>query len=262
MPELAELKLTAQFINQSTGGLKFTSIKKNPEHKWEDIEAPFERFTIRAESRGKELVLFLQDRYSDEVVPLRMSMGMAGHFRMSNTGQENKHAHLKFYSTDGTTLSFVDVRRFGKWKLGHSWSENRGPDPTYEWDSFVKNIEDNIHKRAFDKPICEVLMNQQYFNGIGNYLRAEILYRIEDLNPFISAREAIENYPELLKLCKALPMLAFVMGGGKIKDWQNPFNEQMDKSTFFLCYSNPNMSNIIDSGGRRFWFNPKWNNMI
>lgn len=51
---------------------------------------------------------------------------------------------------------------------------------------------DNLHKKAFGKPIMEVLMNQQYFNGIGNYLRAEILFRIGDLNPFISARDAIK----------------------------------------------------------------------
>jgi formamidopyrimidine-DNA glycosylase len=31
--------------------------------------------------------------------------------------------------------------------------------------------------QAFDSPICEVLLDQQYFNGIGNYLRAEILGR-------------------------------------------------------------------------------------
>ena len=39
------------------------------------------------------------------------------------------------------------------------------------------NILNNLDKNAFDQPICEVLLNQKYFNGIGNYLRAEILYR-------------------------------------------------------------------------------------
>lgn len=37
----------------------------------------------------------------------------------------------------------------------------------------LKNLDD----KAFDKPICEALLNQKFFNGIGNYLRAEILYR-------------------------------------------------------------------------------------
>ena len=258
MPELAELKLTAQFINEASHGLKFTNIKKNPVHKGTEVNPPFDKFTISAESRGKELVVYLNDRNSTEKVPLRMSMGMAGHFQISNTGNENKHAHLKFYSTDGTTLSFVDVRRFGKWKLGHEWSDNRGPDPTYEYYAFVENVKLNLDKKAFQKPICEVLMNQRYFNGIGNYLRAEILYRIEDLNPFMPAKDAITKFPEILELCREIPMLAFVMGGGKIKDWKNPFEEGYQKSNFFQCYSNIHASNVVDAGGRRFWYDPKW----
>lgn len=258
MPELAELKLTAQYINESSRGLKFTSIKKNPVHKGVDVESPFEKFTINAESRGKELVIYLKDYETGSTVPLRMTMGMAGHFRHTNTGQENKHAHLKFYSTDGTTLSFVDVRRFGKWKLGFEWSDNRSPDPTVEYDLFVENIMNNLHRKAFDKPICEVLMNQKYFNGIGNYLRAEIIFRIGDLDPFMPARDAIKDFPDLLKYCKALPLYAFALGGGKIKDWKNPFDENASKSNFFLCYSQKVMSNKIDGSGRRFWYDPKW----
>jgi len=259
MPELAELKLTAQFINEAARGLKFINIKKNPVHKGTVNKPPFEKFVISAKSRGKELIVYLHDYYSNETIPVRMCMGMAGQFRMTNTGDENKHAHLNFYSNEGTTLSFVDVRRFGKWKLGFEWLDNRGPDPTEEYNEFVNNIMENLHKKAFGKPIMEVLMNQQYFNGIGNYLRAEIIFRIGDLNPFISARDAIKKSPNLLKYCKALPLLAFSLGGGKIKDWKNPFNNNEDKSkSKFLCYSQSGMSNVIDKGGRRFWYDPKW----
>jgi endonuclease VIII-like 1 len=42
---------------------------------------------------------------------------------------------------------------------------------------FSENVLVNIEKPVFNKPICEVLLNQKYFNGIGNYLRAEICYR-------------------------------------------------------------------------------------
>ena len=39
MPELAELKLSAQYINEECEGKTFTSIKKNPVHKGLDITA-------------------------------------------------------------------------------------------------------------------------------------------------------------------------------------------------------------------------------
>ena len=49
----------------------------------------------------------------------------------------------------------------------------------FDYDNFRQNIIDNLDEPAFkNKPICEVMLNQKYFNGIGNYLRAEILYRL------------------------------------------------------------------------------------
>ena len=66
MPELAELRLTADYINKSANGLKFVNIKKNPVHKGKDIEVPFKFFRISAESRGKELMLTLKDNDSKE----------------------------------------------------------------------------------------------------------------------------------------------------------------------------------------------------
>lgn len=44
---------------------------------------------------------------------------------------------------------------------------------------FRNHVLKNLHSSVFKKPICEVMLNQAYFNGIGNYLRAEILYRYE-----------------------------------------------------------------------------------
>ena len=40
-----------------------------------------------------------------------------------------------------------------------------------------ENVLRNLADKAFDRPICEALLDQRFFNGIGNYLRAEILYR-------------------------------------------------------------------------------------
>ena len=46
MPELAELRLTAAYINECSGSgaptIRYTHIKKNPVHKGKDIELPFE----------------------------------------------------------------------------------------------------------------------------------------------------------------------------------------------------------------------------
>ena len=248
MPELAELKLTADYINKTAKGKTFKKIKKNPEHKWKPLEQQNQFFEISAESRGKELILYM-DQY-----PVRMTMGMSGYFRLTKTGKEYKHSHLIFESTCGWSLSFVDMRRFGKWWPGQDWSKDRGPDPTLDFEGFVKNITDNLDNRAFNKPICEVLLNQKYFNGIGNYLRAEIIYRIQELSPFTEAREAIKKYPRLLELCKYMPELAYVSGGGKIKDWNQTVNEP---TMFMQCYGNKEMVREKDGTGRTIWYRPE-----
>jgi len=265
MPELAELRLTADYINQysrNTEGpvIQYCGIAKNPAHKGTHCvtpENPKGYFSLSAESRGKELIVYIHE--GDKITPIRMTMGMSGHFMVTNTGEESKHAHLKFYRKDGTTLSFVDVRRFGKWKVGETWSANRGPDPTTESSDFKYNIYKHLDKRAFNQPIHLMLMNQQYFNGIGNYLRAEILYRLPQIDPFMEARSVIEKHSELIEMCTEVPKMAYALGGGQLKDWENPFKNDKEKfEKFIKCYGNGRMAWCKDKNGRRFWFDPKW----
>jgi len=222
MPELAELKLTADYINKMSAGLKFESVQKNPEHKCEDLNIPFRKFKIRAQSKGKEIVVGILDCDSDQIIPIRWTMGMSGYFKMTNVLQEPKHSHVKFYTDDGTVLSFIDVRRFGKWKQGVWWNEDRGPDPTTEFLKFKEHIHNNT------------------------------------LNPNTSGREAIESHPEILYLCQDIPMLAYAKGGGSIKDWDNPFGDESIQERFMLCYGNKGMAHKQDRNGRRFWYDPIW----
>jgi endonuclease VIII-like 1 len=115
------------------------------------------------------------------------------------------------------------------------------------------------------------MMDQKYFNGIGNYLRAEILHRA-NVNPFLPASEIITYH--LLELCHDVCQESYLVGGGELKDWDNPFkrgygrgriNEKMGKLAdtsfrdWLQCYGKSGHS-IEDSKGRRFWFDKKWLN--
>ena len=40
MPELAELKFTADYVNQVSEGANYVNVSKNPEHKCEDLDIP------------------------------------------------------------------------------------------------------------------------------------------------------------------------------------------------------------------------------
>ena len=80
MPELAELKLTSDFVNKASSGLVYTNVEKNPEHKGQELDIPFKFWRLSAESRGKEIVLTVTCDDTGQTIPIRITMGMSGHF--------------------------------------------------------------------------------------------------------------------------------------------------------------------------------------
>jgi endonuclease VIII-like 1 len=268
MPELAELKLTADFVNSSCRDKLFFDSWKNPAHKGLIISGIYQilgtkdDFSISAQSRGKELKLILRSTNSKSI-DLLFTMGMGGNFQFCTPPERPKHTHYSFINRDNLyELDFVDVRRFGRWKIG-GWNPERGPDPTTEFEDFVKNIKNNIAHRDFNKPLYEWLMNQKWVNGFGNYLRAELCERL-DTDPFKSARSVIiSDYGEkLFELCHQLPWDAYELGGGQLYTWKNPNDEKplkkLEWDEWMIAYKNKKFENMLDSNDRRFWFNPKW----
>jgi endonuclease VIII-like 1 len=256
MPELAEIKIMADYINQSiVEDLDFTTIcfSESANKRGLGIVQPtdLQIFKIKAHARGKELMLHLIQG-GETFMKIRCSMGMSGYWDLAHQDTPPKHTHLKFNAVGGISLCLVDVRRFAKWKVADEWSQNRGPSPLSEFKEFKQNIIDNLSKREFSKPIHLVLMNQQYFNGIGNYLRAEIMYKA-DQDPWQEARSAILENPPLLDLCSQLPKEAYILGGGQLKDWESPFMVPAGGFRDWIqCYGKG--ESFTDKNGRTCWY--------
>ncbi|XP_054589011.1 endonuclease 8-like 1 isoform X3 [Nothobranchius furzeri] len=296
MPEGPELHLASQFVNKMCDGVVFSGpvgkseVSKNP-----DVPFTCEAYCITATSRGKEVKLTLtpikceddlkrraKGKQVDQPMDVVFRFGMSGYFRFTGEDELPKHAHLRFYTKEKPrrVLSFVDTRRFGSWQPNGTWQPDRGPCIMFEYKRFRENVLSNLSDRAFDRPICEVLLNQKYFNGIGNYLRAEILYR-PNIPPFVCARNVLEGleledtldektvkneFPtskkskkktmnqesgDLLRLCHTIP-LEVVSLGGKGYD-----PEKTDYSTFMAwlqCYYVDGMKTMRDHNGRTMWF--------
>ena len=128
MPEGPEVFKASQYINAVCSDRVFTgkivksaASTKNPSittvKKWD--------YTIRAESRGKEMALILtqyfplekkkEKKVHEEKGSLRIlfRFGMSGKFLFGSLADIHKHAHLNFYTKGKPkmVLSFVDVRR-------------------------------------------------------------------------------------------------------------------------------------------------------
>ncbi|NXR77963.1 NEIL1 Endonuclease, partial [Pycnonotus jocosus] len=247
-------------------------------------EVPFrsEAYSISAIARGKELRLTLsalEPAAGPPAQDLVFRFGMSGSFRLSPAAELPRHAHLRFLTRESPqrALCFVDPRRFGSWRLGDAWQAERGPCVLSEYQAFRDNVLKNLDDRAFDKPICEALLNQKYFNGIGNYLRAEILFRLK-IPPFEKARTVLEalkeqeqekrkkdpsltlskklklkqENPDLLELCHSVPM-EVIMAEKQLFDPEHSDNYAAFKN-WLQCYLVPGMSSLRDRSGRTIWF--------
>merc|ERR1712032_68211 len=210
---------------------------------------------------------------TEKVVYLLCNMGMTGFFEVApKLKARHRHAHLSFHATDGSVLSFVDVRRFGSWRCmdGPEWPADRGPDPVAEHAAFrsavVKAVTSKPHLFA-DKPICQVLHDQSIFNGIGNYLRAEVLFRA-GVPPFEPAKAVLLKLPEvappgaapdILTLCRDVPKEVIDMNlskyqGGPAAKATGTGGEHERWQTWLRVYSHDDASWAVDQEGRRIWF--------
>lgn len=260
MPEGPEIRFMKDFINSSSEGKVFRKIRKSKVSKVKtSIRDPFDLWSISAESRGKELKVIFTNREGDSESMI-FSMGMSGSWGMCRTGEEPKHSHFMIDSLDGSTLYLHDVRRFAKWRWGN-WNSDRSPCIMESLPEFKHNLYSNLEHKDFNQTISEVLMNQKWFNGMGNYLRSTVLFYTED-NPFTEARIFIKNHPDFAEYCHHILWHSYTLGGGQLKDWKNPLNfdeyENLMKIGFNDWVFYRKGLSCTDKSGRRFWFDERW----
>ena len=273
MPELSEVKIMSDFVNAiGQKEMFFESIEKSTETKVKtDINNAFNGavFTVNAQSRGKELQLIFEQVGGGKDAPvtrkLICNMGMSGNwvFLQKDAPQlplAFKHGHIRMRSTKGNWLIMFDTRRYAKWRWQDDWSKNRGYCPLTEYNQFTETVKTHwLKHKDFNKPICDLLMSQKWFNGQGNYGRAETLYRL-DVNPFMPFNQlTIGELNQLLTITHLAFRDTYQMGGGKDKGWYGNVNTTEDFTSWMKCYGNKQMSKVKDMSGRAFWFDPKWN---
>ena len=222
MPELPECKIMSDYINQNCSNKNFIRIS-NVEKGNISNEFLSSNFTISSDTNGKEIIVSL--KFDDKIINVYIFMGMSGNWKWVDTKDwfDTKYCRLKFDSEDGKSLLLYGGYMGPKYKIGEKFSgTKRGPDPLKQFDEFKENILNNLDKKDFDKPISEVLMNQRYFNGIGAYLNAEIIGRL-DFDPFknfnlLSNKELDDLFIMITTCCDE----SYSHGGGELISWINP----------------------------------------
>ena len=191
-----------------------------------------------------------------------VTYGMSGQWSRTQT----KHASffVEFSDparTEHQRIFFNDQRRFGtlKFVLDEKQHEKKlkslGPDVLQD-SSLSPEI---FAKRILMKPnrtIAEALMDQTCISGIGNYLRAEILFEC-GVNPWKSVVEVSAS--EYVKLCEAsqnISRKSYESQGASIKTYRNVRGEKGSAQFYFKVYAQercPNKHTISrrkDANGR------------
>jgi len=253
MPEIAEVRIMSDYINHHSDGNTYHSAyhveKGNIAKKFHKKE-----FLLESSSNGKELLVKMGD------IPIYCFMGMSGNWKYVPTDkwEDTKHIRLRFDNNDGYSLLMHGGYMGPKYSVNKKFNGvKRGPDPVKEFDKFKENIISNLERKHFDKPICDVLLDQRYFNGVGNYVRSTVLYYL-DINPFLDARETIKNNIDILEMCRDVAIKAYKLNGGQLRDWKNPFDSDYKEFRDWVFYQKG--ISCKDSTGRTFWFDKKWEN--
>jgi len=206
-------------------------------------------------SYGKKLLLEINN--GDLVV--MFSLGMTGSFRYTKTTHSHVIFSLaeplvkeyetedgKFISTEPREyligvpklMTFTDSRRFGNATFYSSLStakeelEKLGPDLLEHaltkpigkkaWLNIFKAVNKRGNPKIGTKQICQILLEQEFVAGIGNYLKSEICY-YSGILPFRAASDLSDDEWELLRtVAHHIIKVSYLYGGLTIESYTMP----------------------------------------
>jgi formamidopyrimidine-DNA glycosylase len=182
MPELPEVESVRRQLDPELAGRSVVDAWHDPHpaipRQFMNLELLPGRKIENVGRRGKFLIAPL-----DAGLELVMHLGMTGAFRFD---YEDEYVRARLFLDDGRTLSFKDVRRFGRLAVVEAGRyaaiptlATLGPEPLsdeFEVESFVRFI---ARTKA---PAKSVLMSQRAVAGVGNIYADEALW-LAKINP-------------------------------------------------------------------------------
>lgn len=236
MPEGAEVKIIGEGLARLVSGKTLTKVVplsgrylKKPVDGFDPSRLPAK--VIGTGVKGK-LIFWLLD--NDTYI--LNTLGMTGGW----SKPERKHSRVRFEFDNGECIHFNDVRNFGTIKFikGRSFLEEKlntlGPDMLSE------NVTDEVFRfsleRYPDKTLPEVLMNQNVICGVGNYVKAESLWRAR-LSPHRLVGSL--NQQEMSKLNSSIKEVlrqAYADQGASLRDYKNVDEEKGEATLKFAVY--------------------------
>ncbi|MDD3999985.1 MAG: DNA-formamidopyrimidine glycosylase [Bacilli bacterium] len=228
MPELPEVETVRQDLKKNIVG---KAIKKVDVYYDKIIKQPSPadfvdwlegQSFVDFKRKGKYLIMLLTD------MTLISHLRMEGKYFIKKAEPPVKHEHLIFHFTDGTSLRYHDVRKFGTMNLFKtkdlSVIYQQKPLNNVGFDPFEEelNSEDlyNIFQKI-SKPIKATLLDQQIISGLGNIYVDEVCF-LSGLHPSTSTKLlSLEQVKLVLDNSKIVLNKAISLGGTTIKSFSS-----------------------------------------
>lgn len=153
-----------------------------------------------------------------------------------------KHPCLIIQFEDGEEeIIFNDPRHFGTIKFTNNKKDLTDKLNDLGWDPMQMSLENNFNfivskLSRSSKTISENLMNQTIFAGVGNYIKAESLYRAK-ISPWRNSCHLTND--EIKYLCQAVVDVmneSYQHQGATIQTYKTPYGEEGRYSSCFKVY--------------------------
>ncbi|MHC6160257.1 DNA-formamidopyrimidine glycosylase [Lactobacillus delbrueckii] len=196
MPEMPEVETVRRTLRPLVVGKTIDHVDI-----WYDKVITGDPETFKRELKGKTFTAV--DRYAKFLLFRLGDLTVVSHLRMEGKyhlttwdAPVDKHEHLQFAFTDGSSLRYADVRKFGRLQLVETGTEfqvtglkNLGVEansPEFSLDYFEKGLK----KRSMN--IKSLLMSQTLVAGLGNIYVDEVLWQSR-INPLTPANELTKD---------------------------------------------------------------------
>ena len=266
MPEINEIKKYADFLNSILKNKKIIGInilngrykKHKPFQLYKELKNHLPLKVIDIKTKGKFLYINFEKKINKYT--LFSTLGLSGgwvyfknnnfYFPLENNFLDKKivstyerdalnHLNVEFILENRNILYFYDKLSFGTMKVVDNQEEinkkltSIGPDILNNKTDFKLFFNNIMLEKNREKAIGNVLMNQKIISGIGNYLRADILW-LSKISPFRKIKDLSKS--EIRKIYKNMKFLVWsiydykegVKRGFIIKDRKTPFNYNRD----------------------------------
>ena len=234
MPELPEVETIRAQLAERIPGRTFAAVEVfdaklvSPAEPEEFAEAVLGRRIESVGRRGKYLLIGLD---SEDTLAVHLRMTGRLHWTAGPPEEPERFLRARFHLDDGSTMTFGDMRRFGRaWIVSGSPAERRA-----YWDARigVEPLSPQFTARVLERlladrrgPIKAVLLNQALVAGLGNMYVDEALFqaRVHPERPAGSLDAA-----ELKRLHRAIRdrlAAAVAAGGASIDSYRDGLGEK------------------------------------